>query len=77
MIQRLRVLLSFTGGSDHQVEETAGAVVDGITGKRRIPHSAGHYGVLKAGLTAFTNAIAGQAQAARRPPRSRTSSATN
>src|SRR5258705_12495972 len=62
MIQQLRVLLSFTGGSDHQVEETAGAVIDGLTGNTAFPTPPVTMVVLKAGLTAFTNAIAGQAQ---------------
>lgn len=62
MVQQLRVSLSFTGDTDHQVEETSGAVIGGITGNAAFPTPPVTMVALQAALTAFTNAIAAQAQ---------------
>ncbi|MBI3879313.1 MAG: fibronectin type III domain-containing protein [Verrucomicrobia bacterium] len=58
----LRVLLGFVNAPDHFLEETAGAVIDNLYGKPAFPTPPVTKVALQAGLTAFTDAIAGQAQ---------------
>ena len=62
MTQQLRVLLGFTNAPDHQLEETAGAVIAGLTGNAAFPSPPVPLSDLQAALTNFTNAIAAQSQ---------------
>ena len=62
MTQQLRVLLGFTNAPDQQLEETAGAVNDGLTGNAAYPAPPVTMAALQTALTAFTTAIAAQAQ---------------
>ena len=57
-----RVLLGFTNAPDHQLEETAGTVLDGFYGNAAFPTPPVAKPALQAALTAFTTAIAAQAQ---------------
>ena len=59
---QLRVLLGFTNAPDHALEETAGAVIKGMTGNALYPTPPVTMTALQAALTAFTLAIAAQAQ---------------
>ena len=36
--KHIRVLLKFTRQGDHQIEETAGAVIPGMTGNKNYPN---------------------------------------
>ena len=62
MTQQLRVLLGFTNAPDHQLEETAGAVIDGLTGNAAYPSPPVPPGDLQDALTAFIAAMAAQSQ---------------
>ncbi|MBI3416580.1 MAG: fibronectin type III domain-containing protein [Verrucomicrobia bacterium] len=62
MTQQLRVLLGFTNAPDHQIEEIAGAVINGLTGNAAYPNPPVSMADLQDALTAFTTAIAAQAQ---------------
>ena len=58
-----RVLLGFSSMSDHDIEETAGAVIAGLYAQTTIySHPPFPIDVLQGKLTAFTDAIAAQAQ---------------
>jgi len=59
---QLRVLLGFTNAPDHSLEETAGAVIKGVTGNASYPTPPVTMPALQAALTAFTTAMAAQAQ---------------
>ena len=59
---QLRVLLGFSSAGDHQLEDTAGAVIKGITGNATYPTPPVTPANLQTALTAFTTAIAAQEQ---------------
>jgi fibronectin type III domain protein len=59
---QLRVLLGFTNAPDHSLEETAGAVIAGMTGNAAYPSPPVTIDTLKGALADFTAAIAAQAQ---------------
>lgn len=59
---QIRVLLGFSSAGDHQLEETAGAVIKGITGNATYPTPPVTMAALQTALTAFTAAIAAQEQ---------------
>ena len=59
----LRVLLGFTDASDHQLEETAGHIIDNLfvpPASIYFPHPTAALGAVQEALTAFTAAIAAQ-----------------
>jgi len=56
--KHIRVLLKFTRQGDHQIEETAGAVITGMTGNKNYPNPPVDLADVQAALTAFTAAIA-------------------
>ncbi len=58
----LRVLLGFADAPDHQLEETAGQVIAHFYGNPIFPAPPVTVAALTAALTAFTDAIAAQAQ---------------
>ena len=58
--KHIRVRLSFTHGSDHQIEEAAGAVITGMTGNKNYPNPPVDLAEVQAALTAFTAALAAQ-----------------
>ena len=62
MIQQLRVLLGFSSASDHQIEEIAGAVIEGMTDNPAFATPPVTMAALLAALTAFTQAIAAAVQ---------------
>ena len=62
MSTQLRVLLGFTNAPDHQLEETAGAVIKGLTGNAAYPTPPVQLPAVQTALTNFSTAIAGQAQ---------------
>jgi hypothetical protein len=55
--QRLRVLLDFTHGPDHQVEETAGAVIVNLNGSKNFPHPPVDPPTLQTALNEFSASI--------------------
>ena len=59
---QIRVSLGFAQASEHQLEETAGEVIDGMTGNAAYPTPPLTMVALQTLLTAFTEAIAAQAQ---------------
>jgi hypothetical protein len=59
---QLRVLLGFSSAGDHQLEDTAGAVIKGLTGNATYPTPPVTPAALQTALTAFTAAIAAQEQ---------------
>jgi hypothetical protein len=59
---QLRVQLGFTNAPDHSLEETAGAVIDNLYGNPAYPTPPVTSVGLAGALTAFTAAIAAQAQ---------------
>ena len=59
---QLRVLLGFSSAGDHQLEETAGAVIKGLTGNATYPAPPVTPASLQTALTAFTAAIAAREQ---------------
>jgi hypothetical protein len=59
---QLRVLLGFTNAPDHQLEETAGAVIENLYGSAGFPTPPVTVVALQAALTAFTDSIAAQVQ---------------
>jgi hypothetical protein len=58
--KHIRVRLSFTHESDHQIEETTGAVITGMTGNKNYPNPPVDLAEVQAALTAFTAALAAQ-----------------
>ena len=58
----LRVLLGFASAPDHELEETAGHVLTSLYGNAVFPTPPVTAANLQAALTAFTDAIAAQAQ---------------
>src|SRR5437870_3741229 len=56
--KHIRVRLSFTHESDHQIEETTGAVITGMTGNKTYPNPPVDLAEVQAALTVFTAAIA-------------------
>ena len=56
--KHIRVLLKFTRQGDHQIEETAGAVITGMTGNKNYPNPPVDLAEVQAALTVFTAAIA-------------------
>ena len=56
--KHIRVRLSFTHESDHQIEETTGAVITGRTGNKTYPNPPVDLAEVQAALTVFTAAIA-------------------
>lgn len=61
-MSHVRVLLGFAQASDHDLETTAGAVLAGMTGNPVFPSPPVTMAALGKALTAFTDAIAAQAQ---------------
>lgn len=57
-----RVSVGFARAADHQLEETAGEVIDGLTGNAAFPTPPVTVAALKTALTEFTEANAAQAQ---------------
>ena len=55
-----RVLVSFTHQSDHQMVETAGAVITGMTGNKNHPSPPVDPADVKAAQTVFTAVLAVQ-----------------
>ena len=58
--KHIRVLLTFTRQSDHQIVEIAGAVITGMTGNKNYPNPPVDLADVQAALTAFTAALAAQ-----------------
>src|SRR2546427_5530555 len=58
--KHIRVRLSFTHESDHQIEETTGAVITGMTGNKNYPNPPVDLAEVQAALTAFTAALTAQ-----------------
>ncbi len=56
--KHIRVLLTFTRQSDHQIVEIAGAVITGMTGNKNFPDPPVDLAEVQAALTAFTAALA-------------------
>ena len=56
--KHIRVRVSFTHESDHQIEETTGAVITGMTGNKHYPNPPVDLAEVQAALTVFTAAIA-------------------
>ena len=56
--KHIRVRVSFTHESDHQIEETTGAVITGMTGNKNYPNPPVDLAEVQAALTVFTAAIA-------------------
>src|SRR3989442_8865023 len=56
--KHIRVRLSFTHERDHQIEETTGAVITGMTGNKNFPNPPVDLAEVQAALTAFSAAIA-------------------
>ena len=61
-MQHIRVNLGFATAPDHSIEETAGAVITNLYGNALYPSPPVTKAALQAALTAFTDAIAAQAQ---------------
>ena len=61
-MSQLRVLLGFTNAPDHSLEETTGAILDNLYGNPAYPSPPVTKAATQAALTAFTAAIAAQAQ---------------
>src|SRR5438132_8443862 len=55
--KHIRVRVSFTHESDHQIEETTGAVITGMTGNKNYPNPPVDLAEVQAALTVFTAAI--------------------
>jgi len=49
--KHIRVLLKFTRQGDHQIEETAGAVITGMTGNKNYPNPPVDLAEVQAALT--------------------------
>ena len=77
MSTQLRVLLGFTNAPDHQLEETAGAVIKGLTGNAAYPTPPVQLPAVQTALTNFSAAIAAKRKVARRHPRIRITNATS
>ena len=61
-MSQLRVLLGFAKAADHSIEETTGAILDNLYGNPVYPTPPVLQAALQTALTAFTVAIAAQAQ---------------
>ena len=59
---QIRVLLGFTTAGDHQLEDTAGAVIKGLTENATYASPPVTLAALQTALTAFSTAIAAQEQ---------------
>ena len=59
---QLRVLIGFSSAANHQLEDTAGAVIKGLTANAAYPTLPVTLVSVQAALTAFTAAIAAQEQ---------------
>ena len=60
--KHIRVLLTFTRQSDHQIVEIAGAVITGMTGNKNYPNPPVDLADVQAALTVFSAATATQAR---------------
>jgi hypothetical protein len=60
--QRLRVLLDFSHGPDHQLEEVTGAVIANLNGNKNFPHPPIDPATLQTALNEFSASIAVAAQ---------------
>jgi hypothetical protein len=60
--KHIRVVMSFTSDSDHQIEETTGNVIPGVYGNKAFPFPPVDAVTLKTALADFTVAIAAAAQ---------------
>ena len=60
--KHLRVLLPSTYNTDHQIEETGGAVIKGLDGNKYFTNLPVDLATVKTALTDFTNGIAAAAQ---------------
>ena len=63
--KRLRVLLSFTHGTDHDLEELTGAVTTGLDGNKAFTTLPVDLPAVKTALSDFTASIAAAAQGGR------------
>ena len=59
---QVRVLLGFTTAADHRLEDTAGAVIKGLTENAAYPSPPVTVAALQTALAAFTSALAAQEQ---------------
>ena len=62
MPHQIRVLLAFSTAPDHKIEDTAVAVIKGLTGNTAYPTPPVTLANLQSALTAFTTAMANQVQ---------------